>query len=125
MTVVDLATAMLPGPYQIPAYRARAHVRLTNKTPAGTYRAPGRYESTFARERLLDAVAERVGIDRIEVQAAQPDPGRELMPYSRYFQAMETPVLLDSGLYEDLLDRLLERVEYAEAYRAGLDAAPR
>ncbi|MDE0057024.1 MAG: molybdopterin-dependent oxidoreductase [Defluviicoccus sp.] len=111
VTVVDLATAMLPGPYLIPAYRARAHVRLTNKTPAGTYRAPGRYESTFARERLLDAVADRVGIDRIEVRRRNLIPA-DRMPYSRYFQAMETPVLLDSGLYENLLDRLLERVGY-------------
>ena len=111
VTVVDLATAMLPGPYIIPAYRARAHVRLTNKTPAGTYRAPGRYESTFARERMLDAVADRVGIDRIEIRRRNMIPAAH-MPYSRYFQAMETPVLLDSGLYEDLLDRLLERVEY-------------
>ena len=33
------------------------HVRLTNKTPCGTYRAPGRFESTFVRERLMDAIA--------------------------------------------------------------------
>ncbi len=44
------------------------HVRLTNKTPGGTYRAPGRYESTFVRERLMDAVATRLGIDRVEVR---------------------------------------------------------
>src|SRR6476659_752225 len=57
VTVPDLAAAMLPGPYRIPAYRANAHVRLTNKTPCGTYRAPGRFESTFVRERLMDAIA--------------------------------------------------------------------
>jgi CO/xanthine dehydrogenase Mo-binding subunit len=34
--------------------------RLTNKTPAATYRAPGRFEGTFVRERLLDAVADRL-----------------------------------------------------------------
>ena len=44
-TVPDLAAAMLPGPYVVPAYRAVGHIRLTNKTPCGTYRAPGRYES--------------------------------------------------------------------------------
>ena len=33
------------------------HIRLTNKTPCGTYRAPGRYETTFVRERLIDAIA--------------------------------------------------------------------
>ena len=56
-TVPDLAAAMLPGPYRVPAYRALGHVRLTNKTPGGTYRAPGRFESTFVRERLMDAIA--------------------------------------------------------------------
>ena len=52
-TVPDLAAAMLPGPYRVPAYRARGHIRLTNKTPCGTYRSPGRYETTF-RARAAD-----------------------------------------------------------------------
>ncbi len=111
VTVADLATAMLAGPYAMPAFYAGAHVRLTNKTPAGTYRAPGRYESTFARERLLDAIAHRVGIDRIEIRRRNFIPA-DRMPYSRYFQAMETPVLIDSGLYEDLFDRLLAMVDH-------------
>jgi CO/xanthine dehydrogenase Mo-binding subunit len=42
-TVADLTAALLPGPYVVPAYRAAGHIRLTNKTPAGTYRAPGRF----------------------------------------------------------------------------------
>src|SRR5205807_2248995 len=66
--VADMTAGMLPGPYRIPTYRAAGHYRLTNKTPAATYRSPGRYESTFVRERLLDAIAECVGIDRIEVR---------------------------------------------------------
>ena len=44
--VPEMTIAMLPGPYRIPAYRAVGHFRLTNKTPAATYRAPGRYEGT-------------------------------------------------------------------------------
>ena len=67
-TVPDLAAAMLPGPYRVPAYRAVGHIRLTNKTPCGTYRAPGRYECTFVRERLLDAIAARVGVDTVEMR---------------------------------------------------------
>ena len=54
----------------MPAYRAVGHVRLTNKTPGGTYRAPGRYESTFVRERLMDAIAARLGLDPIESAGA-------------------------------------------------------
>ena len=30
---------------------------MTNKMGLGTFRAPGRYESCFIRERLLDMVA--------------------------------------------------------------------
>src|SRR5215813_1628997 len=65
-TVPDLAAAMLPGPYRVPAYRVIGRVRLTNKTPGGTYRAPGRFESTFVRERMMDAIAARLRIDRVE-----------------------------------------------------------
>src|ERR1700739_2081124 len=60
--VVEMTIAMLPGPYRLPCYRAVGHFRLTNKTPAATYRAPGRYEGSFVRERLLDAIAVRVEI---------------------------------------------------------------
>src|SRR5262245_5520742 len=67
-TVPDLAAAMLPGPYRVPAYRAIGHLRLTTKQPCGTYRAPGRYESTFVRERLLDAIAARVGVDKVAIR---------------------------------------------------------
>jgi aerobic carbon-monoxide dehydrogenase large subunit len=66
--VADMTAGMLPGPYRVPAYRAIGRLRLTNKTPAATYRAPGRYEGTFVRERLLDAIATRLEIDPIEVR---------------------------------------------------------
>src|SRR6185437_654720 len=62
-TVPDLAAGMLPGPYRLDAYRMVGRIRLTNKTPCGTYRAPGRYESTFVRERLMDAIAAKLALD--------------------------------------------------------------
>ena len=71
---------MLTGCYQVPAYRAMARVRLTNKTPAATYRAPGRFESTFVRGRLMDAVADKLGLDRIEVRRRNLITAAE-MPY--------------------------------------------
>jgi len=110
-TVPDIGSAMLPGPYVIPAFRIRGHIRITNKTPAGTYRAPGRYESTFVRERLVDAIADRLGLDRLDVRRTNfidPDD----MPYSRFYGALETPAVYDSGDYARLLDRLLTHVEY-------------
>lgn len=110
-TVPDLAAAMLPGPYRIPAYRARGHIRLTNKTPGGTYRAPGRYESTFVRERLLDAVAERVGIDIVDVRRRNLIPV-SAMPLTRGLETLGTEIVLDSGDYARLLDKTLECLDW-------------
>ena len=83
-TVPDLTAAMLPGPYRVPAYRASGHIRLTNKTPCGTYRAPGRYKSTFVRERLLDAIAAKIGIDAVEIRRRNLI-AKSAMPYALRF----------------------------------------
>jgi CO/xanthine dehydrogenase Mo-binding subunit len=116
-TVPDLAAAMLPGPYRIPAYRARGHIRLTNKTPCGTYRAPGRYESTFVRERLIDAIATKSGIDAIEVRRSNLID-KDAMPYSLGFSTLGTDVVYDSGNYAKLMDRLLAAADWQEMKRA-------
>jgi carbon-monoxide dehydrogenase large subunit len=117
-TVPDLAAAMLPGPYEVPAYRAAGRIRLTNKTPGGTYRAPGRYESTFARERLMDAIAAKVGIDGVEVRRRNLIPKTQ-MPYARPIDTLGTHIVLDSGDYAGLLDKALTRVSW-ETLQADL-----
>jgi len=110
-TVPDLAAAMLPGPYRVPAYRARAHIRLTNKTPCGTYRAPGRYESTFVRERLIDAIAAKTGIDAIEIRRRNLID-KSAMPYSLGFSTLGTDIVYDSGDYAKLMERLLAAADW-------------
>ena len=110
-TVPDLAAAMLPGPYRVPAYRARGHVRLTNKTPCGTYRAPGRYETTFVRERLIDAIAAKAGLDAIEVRRRNLIP-KSAMPYALGFGTLGTEIAYDSGDYEKLMNRLLDAADW-------------
>ncbi len=106
-TVPDLAAAMLPGPYRVPAYRAIGHLCLTNKTPCGTYRAPGRYESTFVRERLLDAIAAKVGVDAVEIRRRNLI-GKDAMPYRLGLDTLGTQIVYDSGDYALLLDKALK-----------------
>ena len=55
VVVPELTIALLPGPYRVPNYECEALCVMTNKTPTGTYRGPGRYEGTFVRERLIDS----------------------------------------------------------------------
>jgi carbon-monoxide dehydrogenase large subunit len=110
-TVPDLTAAMLPGPYVVPAYRAVGHIRLTNKTPCGTYRAPGRYESSFVRERLLDAIAARVGVDKVEIRRRNLI-AKSAMPYALGLETLGTHIAYDSGDYVGLLDKALALADW-------------
>jgi aerobic carbon-monoxide dehydrogenase large subunit len=104
--VAMMTCGILPGPYRVPAYRAVGYFRLTNKTPAATYRAPGRYETTFVRERLVDAIAIKLGIDPIEVRRRNAITSAE-MPYARPLEALGEEIHYDSGDYLALLDKVL------------------
>ena len=104
--VVHMTAGILPGPYRVPAYRSVGHFRLTNKTPAATYRAPGRYETTFVRERLVDAIAQKLGIDPNDVRRRNAIT-KEEMPYHRPLEALGEEIEHDSGDYCGLLDRVI------------------
>ncbi len=117
VAVPELTVAMLPGPYRIPAYRGRVRVVLTNKTPCGTYRAPGRFEGTSAREHLLDVAATQLGIDPIELRERNLLT-KDDMPHDRHITTLGTDLVLDTGDYPALLaaavkeaDRLGYRTE--------------
>ncbi len=107
--VVHMTAGILPGPYRVPAYRSVGYFRLTNKTPAATYRAPGRYETTFVRERLVDAIAAQLGMDRVEIRRRNCI-GPEEMPYPRPLEALGEEIHYDTGDYVGLLDKLFTKI---------------
>jgi aerobic carbon-monoxide dehydrogenase large subunit len=113
ITVPELTVAMLPGPYRVPAYRGRIRVVLTNKTPCGTYRAPGRFEGSTAREQLLDVAAAELRTDRVELRRRNLLAAHEL-PHRRPMTTLGTDVVLDAGDYPGLLDAAI-----TEAGRLG------
>ncbi|MFO7247004.1 MAG: xanthine dehydrogenase family protein molybdopterin-binding subunit, partial [Bacillota bacterium] len=111
VVVADLGSALLPGPYRIPNYRARVRVALTNKTPMGTYRGPGRYEGTFARERLIDIIARELSLDPAEVRRRNLlGPGD--LPYDAGTVGLGVPTIYDSGDPPRLLEAVLKAVDY-------------
>ena len=109
--VVHMTGGILPGPYRVPAYRSTGHFRLTNKTPAATYRAPARFETTFVRERLVDAVAQRLGMDANDVRRKNAIAADE-MPYRRPLEALGEEIEHDSGDYVGLLDELTAALDW-------------
>jgi carbon-monoxide dehydrogenase large subunit len=103
---------VLTGPYRIPNARIDVSLLMTNKTPAGTYRGPGRFEADFFRERLFDIAARELGIDRVAfrrrnliTEADMPYPVLTVSPLNI---ASET----DSGDYRITLDRCLDEIDW-------------
>jgi carbon-monoxide dehydrogenase large subunit len=104
----------MSGPYRIENIDVDVALALTNKTPVGTYRAPGRFETDFFRERLFDIVAQDLGIDRVAFRQHNLVP-REAMPYPiATITPFESKDELDSGDYHATLDRCLEEFNWAE-----------
>jgi len=105
---------IMSGPYGIPHVRMAVTMIVTNKTPVGTYRGPGRFESDFCRERLFDMVAADLGIDRVEFRRrnliAEAD-----MPYPlATVEVLDIKTECDSGDYRQTLDRCLDEFQWAE-----------
>ena len=88
---------------------------LTNKTPSGTYRGPGRFEADFFRERLFDIAASDLGIDRVEFRRRNLVAEHEMpwpMPTVHAARTWQTET--DSGDYRVTLDRCLAEFGWAE-----------
>jgi carbon-monoxide dehydrogenase large subunit len=104
--------ALLTGPYRIPNYQAKINLVVTNKTGLGTFRAPGRYESCFYRERMLDLMAQDLGIDPVELRFKNLI-GPEEIPYEvGVTRPGANPTVLDSGNYPSALKRGLDEFGY-------------
>jgi CO/xanthine dehydrogenase Mo-binding subunit len=64
------AAQLITGPYRWPAFDVLAFGVRTNRFGAGNYRAPTGPQGVFALESLIDELAERLGLDPIELRSA-------------------------------------------------------
>mgnify|MGYP000990273040 FL=1 len=108
------AAQLLPGPYRISDFHCESFALVTNKTPVGTYRGPGRYEANFFRERLFDMVAADLGIEP-EVFRMKNLIRPEELPYEVGKLVTYVPTTqYDTGNYPDALKQALEAFGYEE-----------
>jgi carbon-monoxide dehydrogenase large subunit len=103
-----------PGPYRIPNVDFEVSLMLTNKTPVGTYRGPGRFETDFFRERLMDMAAADLGIDRVEFRRRNLVAPGEIPHALPTVQPYKNATSTDSGDYHETLDRCLQEFGWAE-----------
>ena len=105
------AASILPGPYRIEAYAWDALAVRTHKPPLGAYRGVGMTMGAFVMERVMDLVAERVGLDPAEVRR------QNLIPADAYPWTSPTGYVYDSGDYPRALEHALELADYATLRR--------
>ena len=109
----------LAGPYRVPHIKIDSQLWMTNKTPVGTYRGPGRFEANFYVERLLDMIADDLGIDRIELRRRNLITAAE-QPYGvATVQPTDAKDEYDSGDYRATLDRALKEIDWPQASKLG------
>jgi carbon-monoxide dehydrogenase large subunit len=97
------------GPYAIPNYSVEFTGVFTNTTPTDAYRGAGRPEATYVIERTIDALAEELGMDRLEL--------RRKNFIKEFPHTLASGLTIDSGDFAASLDKLLELLDL-DALRA-------
>ena len=91
------------GPYAIPNYSVEFTGVFTNTTPTDAYRGAGRPEATYVIERTMDALADELGIDKLELRRKN---------FIKEFPfTLASGLTVDCGDYEASLDKLLELLD--------------
>jgi 2-furoyl-CoA dehydrogenase large subunit len=98
----------LTGAYDIHHVKVRNRVVVTNKTPTGLNRGFGGPQVYFALERLLQRIALALGLDPLDVIK------RNLIAADAFPYRTATGALLDSGNYQEAVDRAIEQGGLAE-----------
>jgi carbon-monoxide dehydrogenase large subunit len=109
MTPVRNVTQFIAGPYRIANLAFDGRALVSNKTPAGTYRGPGRFEGCFFCERMIDLAAKELKLDGVEMrrrnlltQADMPYPLVTVLPNDGFGETA-----CDSGDYRVTFDQCL------------------
>ncbi len=102
-------TGVLASIYGFQAVYANVIGVFTNTVPVDAYRGAGRPESNYLVERLIDAAARELKIDRIEFRRRNIVPP-EKMPHStpvgKTYDSGDFQILLDAGAEDDGLGRV-------------------
>lgn len=101
-----LSAFIFPGVYTFEAFSIQSIGVFTNKTPTDSYRGAGRTEGIYGVERAMDALARKLEMDPAEL--------RRLNYHPPFDSGAPTPsgLEMDSGNYEQALDRVLQLADY-------------
>ena len=94
------------GVYKTPLIEVSTKCVFTTTTPVGAYRGAGRPEANYYMERLVEAAAREMGIDRVELRRKNHIPP-QAMPYKA-----PNGTTYDSGDFTALLDQAVQLADW-------------
>jgi carbon-monoxide dehydrogenase large subunit len=103
-----LGAFMYPGIYKMDGYSFRCRGVFTTKMPTDAYRGAGRPEATFAIERIMDELADQLGLDPFEVRE------RNWIRHEEFPFTTVAGLTYDSGNYEAATAKSRELFGYDE-----------
>ena len=104
-----LGAFLYAGVYELPkAYDFSCTSVFTTMTPTDAYRGAGRPEATYAIERAMDALADEIGIDPLELRR------RNFIPTDKYPYEAFTGLVYDSGDHDKAATLAAEMIGYDE-----------
>ena len=106
-----LGAFMFPGIYKMDGYSFRCRGVFTTKMPTDAYRGAGRPEATFAIERIMDELADQLGLDPFEIRE------RNWIRHEEFPYTTIAGLTYDSGNYEAATARAKELFDYDELRR--------
>jgi CO/xanthine dehydrogenase Mo-binding subunit len=112
--------AQVTGPYKIGSFGMNLKAVVTNKCQQGAYRGFGSEVGNFVIERMVDAAADQMGIDPVELRL------KNLVQPTEFPYVIPTGNIYDSGNYQAVLAKAQTMVGYdkwktmqAEARKKG------
>jgi aerobic carbon-monoxide dehydrogenase large subunit len=127
LIVPIITSTQLLGPYKPHSYRVEFDSLYTNTVIVTPYRGAGRPQGAFVMERIMDAIARELQLDRTVVRERnfiQPDE----MPYDQQLIFQDgRPLIYDSGDYPASLRMLKQLIGWDEfeSYRTAARAEGR
>ena len=94
------------GPYKIKSVEYRAIAVVTNKTTQDAVRGFGQGPTNLALERVMDEVANVLGLDPLEVRR------RNLIRHEEFPYLIPSGTTYDSGDYHTVIDKVLANMNY-------------
>ncbi|HEX6871927.1 MAG TPA: aerobic carbon-monoxide dehydrogenase large subunit, partial [Micromonosporaceae bacterium] len=117
-----ISSTQLLGPYKLGSYRVEFRSLYTNTVTVTPYRGAGRAHGCFVMERVMDAVADFLGLDRAQVRERNMITAAE-MPYDQGLIFQDgRPLIYDSGDFPASLHKALALVDWA-GFESVRDAA--